>query len=474
MTRGRGRRAAIAAGLLVWQLGAATRLSASATLLVHEPIGLEAEIAGAGHAAVYLANVCTDDAITVRLCRPGEEGVVLSTYPAFLPGSDAKNRNAPSKVYWLAVPLGAYLYGAAAADQPIYSTRAIIDFLREQYGASHPLIGAVGFDADRRPAGNWRLVLGNALKRNIYGLSVETTPEQDAMVVAALNDRQGRRAFDFSYNNCSDFVRFVFNSMFPSALGRDVFNDFSLTSPKAIARTLIGYAKQHPELGLDLMRYRQVEGPVERSRPNRAISEQVLSSRKYFLMMMALGTGTTVAMTALYGSRRLDFEELFQDYQPLASGREWKRHRDEVRRLIDEAVSRRLFANRRAVARFSTDLQQYSAPTLDEHGRLALQLTAGGMPVTIGVTDAGIDDPSSHPRLSYQLMLSLAAAEIDRRDGPMPTADELAATRARLSRLRARDGVWADTGDLACPTGAICAAPPQPSWWQRLLRTMFR
>ena len=73
------------------------------------------------------------------------------------------------------------------------------------------------------------------------------------------------------------------------------------------------------------------------------------------------------------------------------------------------------------------------APTLDEHGRLALQLTAGGMPVTIGVTDAGIDDPSSHPRLSYQLMLSLAAAEIDRRDGPMPTADELAATRARNS-----------------------------------------
>ena len=105
-------------------------------------------------------------------------------------------------------------------------------------------------------------------------------------------------------------------------------------------------------------------------------------------------------------------------------------------------------------------------------GRSSAQVN--GMPVTIGVTDAGIDDPSSHPRLSYQLMLSLAAAEIDRRDGPMPTADELAATRARLSRLRARDGVWADTGDLACPTGAICAAPPQPSWWQRLLRTMFR
>lgn len=474
MTRPRRRRAATAAGLLAWQLGAAAPLSASATLLVHEPIGLEAEIAGAGHAAVYLANVCTDDAITVRLCRPGEEGVVLSTYPTFLPGSDAKNRNAPSKVYWLAVPLGAYLYGSAAVDPPLYSSRAIIDFVRAQFGAGHPLFGTAGFDADRRPAGNWRLVLGNALKRNIYGLSVETTAEQDAMVVAALNDRQGRRAFDFSYNNCSDFVRFVFNSMFPGALGRDVFNDFSLTSPKAIARTLVGYAKEHPELALDLSRYRQVEGPVERSRPNRSISEQVLSSRKYFPMMLALGPGTTVAMTVLSGLRRLDFEELFQDYEPAASAGEWKRHRAEISRLADEAVSRRLFANRRALARFSEDLQHYSAPVLDDRGRLALQVTAGGAPATIGVTEAGIGEPSSHPRLSYQLMLSLAAAEIDRRTGPMPTAGELVATRARLSRLRARDGVWTDAGDLSCPAGAICAAPPQPSWWQRLLRTMFR
>jgi hypothetical protein len=60
------------------------RAQAGVALLVHEAVGFEAETSSAGHAAIYLSNVCTDNGRLLRVCRPGEPGVVVGTYPAIL------------------------------------------------------------------------------------------------------------------------------------------------------------------------------------------------------------------------------------------------------------------------------------------------------------------------------------------------------------------------------------------------------
>src|SRR5271169_2233048 len=90
-------------------LAALTGLSCSAparadvTVLLEEPYAVDGELAGTGHTAVYLSNVCASSPTVLRRCEPGETGVVLSRYH-HIGGYD-----------WLATPLLPYLY---AVERP--------------------------------------------------------------------------------------------------------------------------------------------------------------------------------------------------------------------------------------------------------------------------------------------------------------------------------------------------------------------
>jgi len=54
---------------------------------------------GAGHSAVYLSGVCAASPVELRLCEPGENGVVLTNYRQF--GEDRSYE-------WNAIPLNIF------------------------------------------------------------------------------------------------------------------------------------------------------------------------------------------------------------------------------------------------------------------------------------------------------------------------------------------------------------------------------
>src|SRR3984957_13558836 len=78
---------------------------ASVTLLLEEPFGTFGGMNPTGHAAVYLSRVCADTPLSLRLCRDGEQGVVISRYHR-VSGYD-----------WIAIPLLPYLYAVDRPDQ---------------------------------------------------------------------------------------------------------------------------------------------------------------------------------------------------------------------------------------------------------------------------------------------------------------------------------------------------------------------
>jgi hypothetical protein len=82
-----------------------------------------ARITGSGHSAVYLSRVCPDNSpVKMRLCRPGEQGSILSNYTTL--GEDQPYE-------WNIVPLSVYLYGVEdPSDRPAH--RQPGDHLRHQ------------------------------------------------------------------------------------------------------------------------------------------------------------------------------------------------------------------------------------------------------------------------------------------------------------------------------------------------------
>ncbi len=76
--------------------------ASSATLLLEEPYGKLGFFTATGHAAVYLSGVCAETPLVLRVCAPGEQGIVISRYDG-VGGYD-----------WVAIPLIPYLYAVEA------------------------------------------------------------------------------------------------------------------------------------------------------------------------------------------------------------------------------------------------------------------------------------------------------------------------------------------------------------------------
>src|SRR5213082_2753760 len=95
---------------------------AQATLLLEEPYSYDGTFAGTGHAAVYLSRVCAETPTSLRRCRLGETGVVISRYHR-VNGRD-----------WIAVPLIPYLYAVKDGTSiPLFADTKLVQLLRHQY-----------------------------------------------------------------------------------------------------------------------------------------------------------------------------------------------------------------------------------------------------------------------------------------------------------------------------------------------------
>jgi hypothetical protein len=203
----------------------------------------------------------------LRACEPGEMGAVVSRY-SNVGGYD-----------WVAIPLIPYLYSVEDVSAvPDRVNKATVDRLRDEYHEAHLMdlgehVARGGFFT-----GGWTELIGVSYERRMYAFRFETTPAQDEKFIAEMNARDNTSHFQLLFNNCSDFVRVVLNEYFPRTFRRSIFPDAGMTTPKQIAYKLMRHAKKHPEMHIQIFEIPQVPGYRRQSRPNKSISESLITT----------------------------------------------------------------------------------------------------------------------------------------------------------------------------------------------------
>lgn len=270
---------------------AVTPLFSEVALLVGEPFGKFGALNPTGHAAIYLSGVCAESPIKLRLCRPGDTGVVISRYNR-IAGYD-----------WIAVPLVPYLYAVERPeDVPASADDLAVARLREGYRRSH-LWTLVPSGPENDPAsGDWTQLAGAAYDRTIYGFALETTPEDDARLVRYLNSKPNRKRFNLLYRNCADFARGILNFYYPRALRRSRIADAGITTPKHSAKTLVNYCRRRPGLRLSQFVIPQVPGGRP-SKKLRGVSESLVWSKKYVAPLLLFQPWVAATAAAAYLSK---------------------------------------------------------------------------------------------------------------------------------------------------------------------------
>ena len=200
---------------------------------------------------------------------------------------------------WVAVPLVPYLYGVeVSADVPATMDKLTALRMRDLYRREHLQMVAPNTPEGGMPQGNWYELVGSAFDRTIYGFQVSTTQDQDASLIAYFNDRPNVTRYQGAFRNCADFTRVVINRLYPHAIRRNYVADFGLTTPKSVARSLVHYAKRHPELELQLFRVPQVDGTISRSMSIQGVTGSLLT--RYAVPMTILSPHMTAVVLVAY------------------------------------------------------------------------------------------------------------------------------------------------------------------------------
>jgi len=265
---------------------------AAAALFLEEPFGAFGHMTPTGHAAVYLSHVCAESPTALRLCQPGETGVVISRYHR-VGGYD-----------WIAIPLIPYLYAVEQPEQaPLYVNAEMVASLRDNYRRSHLEQVAPDSVGGKTPDGDWTQLVGAAYDRKIYSFEIETTEAQDQQLIEKLNSATNASHFNLFLHNCADFSRGIINTYYPHATHRSLFADQGITTPKQIAKSLVTYSKRHSDLLFSCFVIAQVPGTLPRSGAVRGVFEAFLKSKKYVLPVAVLhplvASGMAVAYVAM-------------------------------------------------------------------------------------------------------------------------------------------------------------------------------
>ncbi|HZY62638.1 MAG TPA: hypothetical protein VFE38_08935 [Edaphobacter sp.] len=275
----------------------AVRAHAAAAVLMEEPYGLFGGVNPTGHVAIYLNRVCAETPTRLRMCHPGEKGVVISRY------------NDVGGYDWLAIPLVPYLYAVEDVDDvPATANEALVEQLRDQYRRKHLeqiapdviMKTADGETLREMPEGNWVQLVGESYNRRIYGFEIETSQEADERFVAEYNDKHNVSHFNLIFRNCADFSRNLLNFYYPHSVGRNFLVDFGITTPKQVARSVTKYAKRHPELEFSTFVIPQVPGTIGRSHRTDGVLESMLRSKKYVVPLAVLNPHVTAGMIVAY------------------------------------------------------------------------------------------------------------------------------------------------------------------------------
>ncbi len=263
---------------------------ASVAVLLEQPYGQLGTFNPTGHAALYFDHICADTPVRLRVCGPGEQGVVISRYDGI------------GTLDWVAVPIVPYLYAVdTAGEVPPRMDRLTVLRLRDLYRREHLESVAPDNEAGGMPGGNWYELVGSAYDRTIYGFQVETTADQDGAIIALFNDRPNVTRYNGAFRNCADFVRVTVDRLYPHAIRRNLVADFGLTTPKAVARSLTLYAKKHPETGFQVFQIRQVPGDLPRSVGVEGVTESLI--KRYGVPLVLLSPHVTAVVLVAYVGR---------------------------------------------------------------------------------------------------------------------------------------------------------------------------
>lgn len=410
------------------------RAGASATLLLEEPYGHMGFFTATGHAAVYLSGVCAESPVKLRPCAPGETGIVLSRYDG-VGGYD-----------WVAIPLVPYLYAVERPeDIPLFADARMVLQLRDRYRRQH--LRAVAPDKNGgAPGGNWYELVGSSYDRTIYGLEIETTPEQDAALIRTLNSSTNRSHFHLAWRNCADFAKGVINFYYPKALHRSVVADVGMTTPKQIAQTLIRFGGRHPELQFSILVIPQIPGSMPRSTTVHGVVESFFKSKKYIVPSAAASpifAGCVFAVFVGTGARHFDPA---RDALVLAADgeRELPLSRDdrqarekELEGLLAEAEAEGAAGNiRKEWARLESKAQL----EFDAQDRPVLRMQVGERLVRVGISADNIFSSGAPSQLVRELLEARLEAELRRTSTPTVSERDFARDWKLLQQARNVEG----------------------------------
>ena len=275
--------------LLLCVLAATASARASVALFLEEPYGTFGALNPTGHAAIYFNHICAESPTELRPCHEGEYGAVISRYHK-IDGYD-----------WIAIPLVPYLYAVdSLADIPATVNKEEVAVLRDNYRKQHLLALAPDNHKGSMPGGEWTELIGSSYDRTIHGFQLDSTAAQDARFIANFNDRRNVSHFNLLFHNCADFSRVVLDFYMPKSVHRNFVADVGLTTPKQVARSLVKFGKENPELNMTAFVIPQVPGTVPRSHPVDGVAESLIKSKKYLLPMIVLAPEATGGIAVAY------------------------------------------------------------------------------------------------------------------------------------------------------------------------------
>jgi uncharacterized protein YbaA (DUF1428 family) len=234
----------------------------------------------AGHTMVYLSGVCPASPIQARLCRPGEQGSVVTIFPNF-------REDKPYE--WNIIPLSLYLEGSLQpGNRLLYGSHAVKAALGDEARTGY--FSQVCEHACPAEAHSyWRDLVAATIDRDIFIYAVKTTRAQDEAAVRWINAQPNVNHYNGITSNCAMYVQSIVNSIFPHVIHRDFLNDIGLMSPKAAAHSFSRWAQKHPELGFYSMHFAQKPGSIRRSGTASSGTEAAIHIKKYWMSAALIG-----------------------------------------------------------------------------------------------------------------------------------------------------------------------------------------
>ena len=428
-------RYSIAVALFVTLLASA-RARADVGVILNDSLDTSvARITGSGHSAVYFSRICPASPVKLRLCKPGEQGSVMSNYTTL--GED-------EPFEWNIVPLNIYIYGVSnPANQPLFASPKIKGALEEAYRQKVLADYCEGRTCQTSGKAEWREMVSAESERTFYILIASTTVAQDQKLIDEFNSMPNVNHFNGMTRNCADFTKHVIDTYFPHAAHRDFINDFGMTSPKAVARSFAHYADRHPEMHYRVVHFAQLPGTIKRSSECRSGTEQLYHSKKLLVPMaifapheLAIVTGSyfltgrfnperefeehaTIRETELGNqvkvakaddeteiADQLEAEEAAERADVVGTEKQWKAFREAFGAIVDDAVQDGVLSDRDALGHVFERINASGEPVLDDRGALWMNVQEDGRFVRVGLTPSNILAPDSDRTLAYQVLLA--------------------------------------------------------------------